>query len=313
MAEQRLPRNLIEAIRYFADEDVAVEYVAKLRWTDGPVCPQCDGRSHSYLSTRRVWKCRECKKQFSVKVGTIFEDSPIKLGVWLAAIWMIANSKNGVSSHEMARMIGVTQKTAWFMGHRIRLAMESGSFDKFTGETEADETFIGGKSANMHKKVRKTKITGRGGTGGGKTIVAGVLQRNRPGQVSQVRAAIIPHARRTTLQPFVRQHVEQGAALYTDSSNGYDGLAEFKRGRVDHNAGEYVNERAYTNGIENFWTLLKRGIIGTYVQVSPDHLPRYVEERAFTFNQRDLTDAARVRLVLRRSAGRRVTYKALTA
>lgn len=313
MAEQRLPKTLVEAIRYFANEDVAVEYVAKLRWPERPVCPNCAGRSHSFLTTRRVWKCRECKKQFSVKVGTIFEDSPIKLGLWLAAIWMIANSKNGVSSHEMARSLGVTQKSAWFMGHRIRLAMESGSFDKFDGVTEADETFIGGKAANMHKHIKARKVTGRGGLASDKTMVAGVLQRATPDRVSKVSAGIVANDRRTSLQPFVRDRVAQGAALYTDSNSGYDGLPEFTRGRVNHSAGEYVIEQIHTNGIENFWTLLKRGIIGTYVQVSPEHLFRYVNERAFTFNERDLTDLGRFSLVLDRVSGRRITYKGLTS
>src|SRR4051812_20756992 len=163
MATKRLPSTLLEAIRYFADVDVATEFVANLRWPTGPVCPNCGGVEHSYLSTRRLWKCKECKKQYSVKLGTIFEDSALGLDKWLPAVWLIANSKNGISSHELARSLGVTQKSAWFMLHRIRLAMQTGSFQKLDGEVEVDETFIGGKARNMHKDVRERKITGTGG------------------------------------------------------------------------------------------------------------------------------------------------------
>jgi len=151
---KNLPRTLIEAIRYFSDQDVCVQFVAQLRWPDGPVCPSCGGTEHSYLKTRRVWKCKACKRQFSVKVGSVFEDSAIPLDKWLAAMWMIANSKNGVSSHEMARSLGITQKSGWFLLHRVRLAMQTGTFEKLDGEIEVDETFIGGKARNMHKAVR---------------------------------------------------------------------------------------------------------------------------------------------------------------
>src|SRR6266508_23652 len=171
---KRLPKTLIEAIRYFSDQDVCVEFVAWLRWPNGPVCPRCGGTEHSDLTTRRLWKCKSCKRQFSVKVGSLFEDSAIPLDKWLAAMWMIANSKHGVSSHEMGRALGVTQKSAWFLLHRIRLAMQTGTFEKLDGEIEVDETFIGGKARNMHKATRVRKITGTGGKD--KTIVAGVLR-----------------------------------------------------------------------------------------------------------------------------------------
>jgi transposase-like protein len=180
---KNLPKTLIEAIRYFSDQDVCVQFVAQLRWPDGPVCPSCGGTEHSYLKTRRVWKCKACKRQFSVKVGSIFEDSAIPLDKWLAAMWMIANSKNGVSSHEMARSLGITQKSGWFLLHRIRLAMQTGTFQKLDGEIEVDETFIGGKARNMHKHTRARKITGTGGKD--KAIVAGVLQRG--GEMRAVR------------------------------------------------------------------------------------------------------------------------------
>jgi transposase-like protein len=269
---QTLPQTLIEAIRYFSDQDVCVQFVAKLRWSDGPVCPSCGGTEHSYLTTRRVWKCKACKRQFSVKVGSIFEDSAISLDKWLAAMWMIANSKNGVSSHEMGRSLGITQKSAWFLLHRVRLAMQTGTFEKLDGEIEVDETFIGGKARNMHKNVRAKKITGTGGKD--KAIVAGVLQRG-----GEMRAVVVPDTRRATLQAGVREHVEQGSAVYSDAFKSYIGLAgEYDHKVVDH-AEKYVDGQVHVNGVENFWSLLKRGLHGTYVSVQPWHLFRYIDER----------------------------------
>jgi transposase-like protein len=269
---KNLPQTLIEAIRYFSDQDVCVQFVAKLRWPDGPICPTCGGTEHSYLTTRRVWKCKACKRQFSVKVGSIFEDSAIPLDKWLAAMWMIAKPKNGVSSHEMARSLGITQKSAWFLLHRIRLAMQTGTFAKLDGEIEVDETFIGGKARNMHKSKRAKKITGTGGND--KAIVAGVLQRG-----GEVRAVVVSDTRRATLQAGVRQHVEKGAVVYSDALHSYNGLAgEYDHKVVDH-AEKYVDGQVHVNGVENFWSLLKRGLHGTYVSVEPFHLFRYLDER----------------------------------
>jgi transposase-like protein len=212
------PTTLVEAIRYFADPEVCVQYVARLRWPDGPVCPNCSGREHSYLTTRYVWKCKACKKQFSVKVGTIFEDSPIPLDKWLAAIWLIANAKNGISSYELARHTGMTQKSAWFVLHRIRLAMQTGSFDKFDGGIEVDESFIGGRARNMHKADKPRRLRGKTGMVG-KTTVAGVLQRG-----GDVRATVIPQASRRVLHRHIREHVAEGATIYTDKHRAYSGL-----------------------------------------------------------------------------------------
>jgi transposase-like protein len=302
---KNLPQTLIEAIRYFSDQDVCVQFVAKLRWPDGPICPTCGGTEHSYLTTRRVWKCKACKRQFSVKVGSIFEDSAIPLDKWLAAMWMIAKPKNGVSSHEMARSLGITQKSAWFLLHRIRLAMQTGTFAKLDGEIEVDETFIGGKARNMHKSKRAKKITGTGGND--KAIVAGVLQRG-----GEVRAVVVSDTRRATLQAGVRQHVEKGAVVYSDALQSYNGLAgEYDHKVVDH-AEKYVDGQVHVNGVENFWSLLKRGLHGTYVSVQPWHLFRYIDERVFTYNERGLTDLDRFLVVLGTVAGRRLTYKALT-
>ena len=302
-----LPTSLLEAITYFSDIEVATEFVAELRWPNGPVCPRCGCMDHSYLTTRRVWKCKGCQKQYSVKLGSIFEDSPLGFDKWLPAIWLVANSKNGISSHELARALGITQKSAWFMLHRIRLAMQTGSFDKLDGEVEVDEAYIGGKSKNMHAAKRKQKITGRGGHN--KTIVLGIRQRD-----GQVRTTIIPNTHGTTLKPAVVEHVAPGASVYTDTHGGYTGLRDmgFDHETVDH-VEAYVQGRAHTNGLENFWALLKRGIHGTYVSVAPAHLFRYLDERLFTYNQRELSDLGRFAAVLAQAAGRRLTYAELTA
>lgn len=307
MSQGQAPTNLLEAIRYFSDLDVATEFVAKLRWPHGPVCPRCGVMDHSYLKTRRIWKCKGCKKQYSVKVGSIFEDSPLGFDKWLPAIWLTANSKNGISSHELARALGITQKSSWFMLHRIRLAMQSGSFDKLDGEVEVDEAFIGGLAKNMHKIERKRKITGTGGKN--KTAVMGIRQRG-----GEIRAGIVPDRSGTTLKPIVARHVESGASIFTDTHGGYKGLDGMgcSHEAVDH-LESYVDGRAHTNGLENVWSLLKRGLHGTYVSVDPAHLTRYVDERLFTYNRRDLTDLGRFAAVVMQSANRRLTWAELTA
>jgi transposase-like protein len=300
-----LPTNLLEAVRYFTDLDVANDFVAQMRWNGMPICPRCGSVEHSYVSTRRIWKCKACKRQFSVKVGTIFEDSPLGLDKWLPAIWLTANSKNGISSHELGRALGITQKSAWFMLHRIRLAMQAKTFEKLGGEVEVDETFIGGKARNMHKHVRAQKITGTGGKD--KTAVVGLRQRG-----GEVRVAVIENIRKETLHSHVAENVEAGSAVYTDALSSYSGLeARYEHAMVDHAEG-YVNGQVHTNGIENFWAILKRGLHGTYVSVEPFHLFRYLDERMFTFNLRDLTDLGRFTTVLHSCAGRRLTWDGLT-
>jgi transposase-like protein len=296
----------MQAIRYFSDPDVCVQFVASLRWPDGPVCPSCGGTEHSYLTTRRLWKCKGCKRQFSVKVGTIFEDSPIKLDKWLASIWLIANSKNGISSYELGRAVGLSQKSAWFVLHRIRLAMQVGNFDRFDGEVEVDETFVGGNSRKMNKRTKARRPKGTGFVG--RTIVAGALERG-----GQVRATVIPDTRRPTLEQHVKNYVNPGAAVYTDALASYSTLGYvYDHATVDH-ATHYVSGRVHTNGLENFWSLLKRGLHGTYVSVEAKHLLRYVDERVFTFNERHRDDLGRFLVVLGRVAGRRLTYAELIA
>jgi transposase-like protein len=266
------PKTLQKAIQQFSDEQVCIETVAALRWPDGPVCPACGHKEHYYLKLQRRWKCKECYKQFTVKLGTIFEDSPIPLHKWLPALWMLVNCRNGVSSYEIHRDLGVSQKAGWFMLQRLRLALHNGSFEKLgggRGPVEADETFVGGKLKNMHaeKRVRYNK---RGGAFG-KTIVMGFLDRN----AREVRAKVIPNVKRETLQSEVLAHVDKKARLYTDNAPAYDGLrARFVHEVVDH-VQTYVRGQAHTNGIENFWSLLKRTLSGTYVAVEPFHLDRY--------------------------------------
>ncbi len=305
MSKNAKPTNLLEAVCYFSDLDVSTKFVADLRWPNGPVCPRCGSVEYSYLTTRRVWKCKGCKKQYSVKLGTIFEDSPLGLDKWLPAVWLIANSKNGISLHELGRALGTTQKSAWFMLHRIRLAMQTGTFNKLDGAVEVDETFIGGKARNMHKDVRARKITGTGGKD--KTVVLGVRQRD-----GEMRAAVAANRKRDTLHSYVGEHVELGTAVYTDALESYSGLSgDFEHATVDH-AERYVDGQVHTNGVENFWSLLKRGLHGTYVSVEPFHLFRYLDERVFTYNLRERGDYSRFEAVVRAVTGRRLTWAEVT-
>lgn len=309
MAAKPLPRNLVEAIRYFSDPEQAFDFVKNLRWADGRViCPRCGHDEVSFLTTRRIWKCKGCKRQFSLKVGTIFEDSPLGWDKWLPAVWLIANSKNSISSHELARSLGVTQKSAWFMLHRIREAMRTGTFEKMSGITEVDDTFIGGLAENMHRKVRKVKITGTGGHN--KMIVQGVRNRD----TGTVAAAVIGGTAKTDIQPHIFQWVEPGSALFTDVHRGYNGLeSHYAMKQVNHSTGEYVCGDVHTNGIENYWSLLKRSIKGSQIHVSASHLQRYADERTFSYNNRDKDDLGRMRAAMSGVNGRRVTWERLTA
>jgi transposase-like protein len=256
------------------------------------------------VKSRRIWQCKNCRKQFSVKVGSIFEDSPIPLDKWLASIWMIANAKNGISSHELGRSVGLTQKSAWFVLHRVRLAMQTKTFDRLTGEIEADETFIGGKAKFMHATKRRQRIKSTGPND--KTAVLGVLTRD-----GEVRASVVPNIKKPTVEGYVRSHVEPGSSVYSDSAYGYRGLAgDYAHEFIDH-AVQYVDGRVHTNGLENFWSLLKRSLKGTYVSVEPFHLFRYLDEQVFRFNARKGNDLGRFVTVVARISGRRLTYAEL--
>jgi transposase-like protein len=301
------PKTLQQAIVYFADADNCVSYLSARRWPDGVTCPTCASPNVTYMASRRVWQCkaRHPKAQFSIKVGTIFEDSPLSLSKWLPAVWMIANCKNGVSSHELHRALGVTQKTAWFMLHRVRLAMQDDGTVMLDGEVEVDETFIGGKARNMHARDRAEKITGRGPKD--KAIVFGMVERG-----GKVRATTVETRQKGELQHNIRQNVSAGAAIFSDELKSYDGLDEYQHAVINH-AVEYVNGNVHTNTMENFWALLKRGLHGTYVSVEPFHLFRYIDEQAFRYNNRkDMNDGDRFSAVLSQIAGKRLTYSELT-
>jgi transposase-like protein len=306
---KREPKSLQEAIVYFSDPDNCIDYLAVRRWPKGVVCPGCGSTKVSFNAQRRTWKCgsHHAKREFSIKIGTVMEDSPIGLDKWLTAAWMVTNCKNGVSSYEIARDVRVTQKSAWFMLHRIRLAMQDDFFgSKLGGEVEVDETFIGGKARNMHLSERKRRITGTGGAD--KTVVFGMLERG-----GRIRAKVMPNRKREAIQPEIKEHVKVGAALYSDEWVAYRGLeTDYAHQVVDH-AMQYVDGRVHTNGLENFWSLLKRGISGTYVSVEPFHLFRYLDEQMFRFNNRkDLDDAGRFDLVASQLVGKRLTFAELT-
>ena len=261
------PKTLIDAIRYFSDPDICLNFMVALHWPNGVVCPTCGSTEVRFLENQRRWQCKSKhpKRQFSVKIGTIFEDSPIGLDKWLPALWLITNAKNGVSSYELHRALGVTQKSAWFMLHRIRLAMQVGAFQNVSNEVEVDETFIGGKSRFMHKDKREAQITGRGAVS--KTAVMGLLDRHGPDGHSAVSAKVIPNTKRKSLSPEVRKHVTPGTTVYTDALKSYDDLSDMYIHEVIDHAESYVRGQVHTNGIENFWSLVKRAIKGTYVSV----------------------------------------------
>jgi transposase-like protein len=314
------PRTLQEAIVYFSDADRAFEYAVKLRWPDGKIiCPRCSSEKNYFIKTRKLWLCRGCNKQFTLKVNTIFEDSPLGLDKWMTAFWMLVNCKNGISSMEIHRALGITQKSAWFMLQRLRSALHTrtfGSTRKLGGpdtEVEADETFVGGLTKNMHKD-RKLRLYQQGGFHGGKTVVQGLLDRN----LREVRATVVPNIKRETLQNELLKNVKYGTKVYTDDAVAYErGMQlRFVHDVINHSE-RYVNGRVHTNGLENFWSLLKRGLRGTYVAVEPFHLFRYVDEQVFRFNHRKngeykVSDSDRFKLAMSQIAGRRLTYSELT-
>ena len=272
----KAPKTLQEGIVYFSDPQRAFDYAVSLRWPNGKVqCPRCTSESNYFIKTRKLWLCRGCNRQFTLKVNTIFEDSPIGLDKWMTGFWMLVNCKNGISSMEIHRTLGITQKSAWFMLQRLRAALHRGSFDhaKIGGpdtEVEADETFVGGLTKNMHKG-RKLRLVKQGGIHGGKTIVQGILDRT----LRQVRATVVPDVKRETLQNEILKNVKYGTKVYTDDAVAYEqGMQwRFVHDVINHSEA-YVRGQVHTNGLENFWSLLKRGLRGTYVAVEPFHLFR---------------------------------------
>jgi transposase-like protein len=300
------PQTLLEAVTYFADPERAEKYAEAIRWPNGVACPRpdCGSMAVAYLKNARRWYCNDCKRKFSAKVNSIFEESPIPFTKWLPAIWMIANHRNGVSSCELARALGVTQKTAWFMLHRIRLAIETGSLGIMTGTVESDETYIGRKQRGGtypgYKPGRKSR-----GPGIGKQIVQGIVQRK-----GDVRAFVVPDTKRATLVGNIRKHVAPGTNVITDALPSYSKMDEYVHGVINH-AIEYVRGNVHTNNIEGFWSVLKRTLKGTYVAPRPEHLQRYVEEQVFRFNSRQAGDGPRFAKALKGADKKRLTYKAL--
>lgn len=303
------PKSLQEAILHFSSFENCREFMIGLRWPDGVVkCPRCGSEKVAWLAKARVWKCygKHQLPTFTLKTGTIFEDSPIPLEKWLPAVWLIVTCKNGISSYEMARHLNISQKSAWHMAHRIRFALHSGSFEKLSGNIEVDETFIGGKARNMHLSKRKRRITGTGTKD--KTAVMGIMERG-----GKVRTVVVPNRKKHALQEEVKKHVEAGAALYTDALLSYDGLASDYAHQVIDHAVAYVDGEVHTNTLENFWSLLKRCISGTYVSVEPFHLFRYLDEQAYRYNTRnDLDDFGRFRLAMSQIVEKRLTWNQLT-
>lgn len=292
--EIEIPETLHGAVKYFAKAGIAHRIISEKRWPNGVECPHCNSRNHLFMEKRERWQCRDCRKQFTVKAGTIFEDSAIKLDKWLCAFWLITNAKNGISSCELHRSLGVTQKTAWFMLHRIRLAIQNGSISKMDGTCEADETYIGAKARYMHKNKR----TGVGHSGIKKTAVQGILERTTAKKTSRVVLEVVATNRRPELCGNVRNYVLQGSTVCTDSLMSYDDLEKDYDRKVINHAISYANGVVHTNGLENFWSLLKRTIKGTYVNVEPFHLFRYLDEQAFRFNERKNKDGDRGRFLL---------------
>lgn len=304
------PKTLQDAILYFADADNCLNYLVARRWPSGVVCPRCGSKDVGFVASRRIWQCktRHDHAQFSMKTGTIFEDSPITLDKWLLAMWMMANCKNGVSSYEISRATGISQKSTWFMLQRIRLAMQDDlTGGNLGGEVEVDETFIGGKARNMHK-ARKRRVQMEGRNIGGKTVVLGMLERGK-----RVRATVIPDRTNASIQPMVRSNVNLGSQIFSDEHGRHWRMdREYFHNIVNH-LEAYVEGNIHTNGMENFWSLLKRGINGTYVAVEPFHLFRYVDEQAFRYNNRkSMDDSDRFDLAVRQIVGKRLTWSEVT-
>lgn len=309
MDKQPIPETMLQAVRQFADPQIAHDFFVQVRFPNGVACPRmgCGSASVAYMLKVRRWYCNDCKRQFSAKVGTIFEDSPIGLDKWLPAVWLVASNRNGISSYELARALKVTQKTAWFMLHRIREAISDDSTDPFRGIVEADETYVGGKWTNKSLRVRKA--LGRGGWARlNKTPVFGMVERK-----GRVRAWVEPNPTSRTLLPRLRDSIVRDATIYTDESTMYRYVNQYFRehASVAHSLHEYVRGNVHTNNIEAFWSVLKRTIGGTYTHVNPRHLERYLAEQVYRFNERENADGPRFAKAVKGTDGKRLTYKEL--
>ena len=298
--------NLLEMMREIPDEQTAIDHFTAIRWKQGEFCPHCGSTRVYHFADKRTHKCGDCRKRFSIRVGTIFEDSKLPMRTWMLAIWLITSHKKGIASTQLAKDLGITQKSAWFVLHRLRHAAQTQSFNRpLTGEVEADETFIGGKEKNKHAWQR----TGGKQGGAGKVAVLGILQRE-----GELRTGLTPSLSARNVQSAVRDNVEAGSLVLTDEHPSFRGLSrDYIHHTVNHSAGEYVRKfYIHTNGIESVWALFKRQIIGTHHYLSPKHLSRYLGEMTWRFNRREVGEGARVNMLLDQSAGR-LRYKELIA
>ncbi len=303
MATLTFPKTLLEAVTYFSDNTRCVEYLTKTFWPNGVIC-KCGSQRVTLLKTRQLWQCKDCRKQFSIKVNTVFENSALPLTKWLPAVWLLTNAKNGISSCELSRSLGISQHSTWFMLHRIREALRNGSLAKLSGTVESDESWVGGKEANRHISQRGGKRQGRKDD---KTLVHGLLERG-----GEVRAQVVENQKMRTLIPIIHANVEAGATLYTDALQSYKNLRTmYSHDFVDHGF-EYVRGDVHTNTIENYWSLVKRMLKGTYIHTEPFHLDRYLDEQGFRYNTRKGNDQSRFELAISQVVGKRLTYKELT-
>ncbi|MGA3171432.1 MAG: IS1595 family transposase [Chthoniobacteraceae bacterium] len=312
-----MPESLLEAVAYFADEDRAHDFFVKMRWPEGVRCAHCGSENVGKMvrsGNRRLWNCKACKKQFTAKIGTVFNKSPLPLSKWLPALWLVVNAKNGISSCELARALKITQKSAWFMGHRIRASIQrGGGIVHSNGVFECDESYIGGKSRNMHADKRAQKITSNGPAG--KSIVMGLLARHGENMPhSKVVARVVKTSKAHDLVTHVFENIPFGSEVHTDTLRSYACLAGGWEHKVVDHAEAYVQDGVHTNGLENFWSLLKRTLKGTYVHCAPFHLYRYLDEQTYRFNERKhkTGDQGRFMDAVKTTAGRRLTWGGLT-
>ena len=300
--------SLVEVTRMFPDDATAERWFTEIRWPNGPRCPHCGSDNIQSETAHKTMpcRCRACRKWFSVKTGTVMQSSKLGLQVWALASYLLTTGIKGQASMKLHRDLGVTQKTAWHLAHRIRETWAKADGPPFAGPVEVDETYVGGKRKNMPKAKRET-LEGRGAVG--KVAVAGAKDR----ATKRVSAATVPATDGPTLQGFVRARAEAGAKVYTDDARAYRGMPDFDHEAVQHSVGEYVRGMAHTNGMESFWAMLKRGYQGTYHHMSPKHLDRYVTEFEGRHNDRDADTIDQMADMGRGMVGKRLRYNDLIA